>query len=360
MNAATLRTRSLRHYWRTNAAVVMGVATAVAVLAGSLLVGESVRASLANLALERLGQVSESVTSQRFFREALAQDLTTQPAFKDRYQAASPLIVLQGSVSKPDGGQRAGDVLVYGVDARFFELNKRTTARARGPHRAPEPRPPRRAAGRDGRIAGDHGRRPPPTSPPAPSSDDATSPAPASASPQRGRCRESTLGEFTLRPTLRRCARSSCRSRRSSSTLGLDGRVNTVVVSDHRPGLKAGPRPVHPCPASSPTPPTWKTSACASAPCHNRGALALESASGLIDDETVATALRVARERNLEARPSLIHLANAIRANGREVPYSLVAAIDPDPASPPSSQSRKGPTTPRPSSSTTGPRRTSR
>src|SRR5688572_16726561 len=123
MKAATLRTRSLRHYWRTNAAVVLGVATAVAVLAGSLLVGESVRASLANLAMERLGSVSESVTSPRFFREALAQDITTQPSFKDRYQAASPLIVLQGSVSKPDGGQRAGDVFVYGVDARFFELN---------------------------------------------------------------------------------------------------------------------------------------------------------------------------------------------------------------------------------------------
>ena len=124
MNPATLRNRSLRHYWRTNAAVVLGVATAVAVLAGSLLVGESVRASLANLAMERLGQVSESVTSPRFFREALAQDLTTQPSFNDRYGAASPLIALQGSVSSQDGRQRASDVLVYGVDARFFELNK--------------------------------------------------------------------------------------------------------------------------------------------------------------------------------------------------------------------------------------------
>ena len=40
--------RSLAHYWRTNVAVVIGVAIAVAVLAGALLVGESVRASLAS------------------------------------------------------------------------------------------------------------------------------------------------------------------------------------------------------------------------------------------------------------------------------------------------------------------------
>src|SRR4029079_13968685 len=105
---------------------------AVAVLAGSLLVGESVRASLANLALERLGQVSESVTSPRFFREGLAKDLANQPGFTDRYGAAIPLIVLQGSVSKADGGQRAGQVLVYGVDARFVELNGFETPQLEG------------------------------------------------------------------------------------------------------------------------------------------------------------------------------------------------------------------------------------
>ena len=46
MDAFVLIRRGLRHYWRTNAAVVLGVATAVAVLAGSLVVGDSVRGSL--------------------------------------------------------------------------------------------------------------------------------------------------------------------------------------------------------------------------------------------------------------------------------------------------------------------------
>ena len=46
--------RGLSHYWRTNLAVVVGVATAVATLAGALLVGDSVRGSLRDLVLQFL------------------------------------------------------------------------------------------------------------------------------------------------------------------------------------------------------------------------------------------------------------------------------------------------------------------
>ena len=64
--------RGLGHHWRVHAAVVLGVATAVAVLGGALLVGESVRASLREIALRRLGGVAHVVRSSGFFREALA------------------------------------------------------------------------------------------------------------------------------------------------------------------------------------------------------------------------------------------------------------------------------------------------
>ena len=46
---------SVTHHWRTNLAVVLGVAAAVSVLAGALLVGDSVRGSLRDIALGRLG-----------------------------------------------------------------------------------------------------------------------------------------------------------------------------------------------------------------------------------------------------------------------------------------------------------------
>ena len=42
MNLLALIQRNVVHYWRTNLAVVAGVAVAVAVLAGALLVGASV------------------------------------------------------------------------------------------------------------------------------------------------------------------------------------------------------------------------------------------------------------------------------------------------------------------------------
>ena len=65
--------RNLRYYWRSNLAVLLGVATAVAVLAGALLVGQSVRASLLDLlngadrrhGCRRLGRPSVSTGTRR-------------------------------------------------------------------------------------------------------------------------------------------------------------------------------------------------------------------------------------------------------------------------------------------------------
>ena len=56
---------------------MLGVAVAVAVLAGALLVGASVRESLRQIALGRLGATDVVVTSPTFFRTALADDLGT-------------------------------------------------------------------------------------------------------------------------------------------------------------------------------------------------------------------------------------------------------------------------------------------
>ena len=71
--------RGLTYYWRTNVAVVLGVATAVAVLAGALLVGDSVRGSLRDRVLQRLGRADIVVLSSGFFREALAAEFPRGP-----------------------------------------------------------------------------------------------------------------------------------------------------------------------------------------------------------------------------------------------------------------------------------------
>src|SRR5271154_907171 len=113
MTLTTLTLRNLRYFWRTNFAVILGVATAVAVLSGALLVGDSVRASLLDLALDRLGKTEGVVTSGQFFREELARDVGQ----------SAPIIALQGIVTHEKDGRRAANVAVYGVDDRFWAFH---------------------------------------------------------------------------------------------------------------------------------------------------------------------------------------------------------------------------------------------
>src|SRR5262245_46717066 len=91
--------RSLAYYWRTNLAVVLGVATAVAVLAGALLVGDSVRGSLRDLVVQRLGRADRVVVSSGFFRQALAEDLRGDEAFAASFAGVAPLIAMQGQAT---------------------------------------------------------------------------------------------------------------------------------------------------------------------------------------------------------------------------------------------------------------------
>src|SRR5215208_6829045 len=128
--------RNLGYYRRTNAAVVLGVGVAVAVLAGALLVGESVRASLRGLFLQRLGRATHVASAPNFFRERLAEDVRAGAGFKEAgFEAACPLVVAEGVVTHEPSGRRALSVQVYGVDARFWEFHGRPDAAARAPSR---------------------------------------------------------------------------------------------------------------------------------------------------------------------------------------------------------------------------------
>ena len=117
MTRMQLAWRSATHHWRTNAAVVIGVAAAVSVLSGALLVGYSVRESLHDIAVSRLGRTDHAISSLGFFRDALAIDL----AAAQRRAATAPLIVASGMVTS-EAGRRAADVAVYGVDERFWSF----------------------------------------------------------------------------------------------------------------------------------------------------------------------------------------------------------------------------------------------
>ena len=144
---ARLIARSLLYYLPANAAVAGGVAVATAVIVGSLLVGHSVRASLRDIALERLGRVNAAISSDGFFPESLADRLATQPWSADDLDAVVPALLLEGA-ARPAGSDRTvPGVSVLGVTDAFWDL-------APG---APPARPDGRSITVNARLAADLG-----------------------------------------------------------------------------------------------------------------------------------------------------------------------------------------------------------
>jgi ABC-type antimicrobial peptide transport system permease subunit len=118
MTFARLLLRNLVYHWRGNLAVLLGVVVGAAVLTGALLVGDSLRGSLEELALARLGWVEHALVPGRFFREGLAGELGAG--------RVSPVLLLQGSASArhdhesgPTFANQSKAVLL-GVDERFW------------------------------------------------------------------------------------------------------------------------------------------------------------------------------------------------------------------------------------------------
>jgi putative ABC transport system permease protein len=115
--------QSLIQYRSVHTAVALAVAAATAVLVGALLVGDSMRGSLRDLALDRLGRIDVAMTPHRFFREDLAQELIDSPDLPGVYDAAAPVVLLQGALLLPDESRRADRVSLLGCDDRFATLS---------------------------------------------------------------------------------------------------------------------------------------------------------------------------------------------------------------------------------------------
>ena len=213
--------RNLRYYWRTNAAVVAGVATAVAVLAGALLVGQSVRASLRDLLNERLGATDYVVSADRFFREELARAFAAGRPAGQRPRELSRSSRSRASSSGRARPAQAYDVNVYGVDERFWRFHGL-------------PAPPGfedRAAIVGAPLAAQLGRPAPATACCCGSAAGRTSPASRSTAGARARAR-------TIRLTC-----SGSRRHRSSSASSRCGPARATVFSLFVPLAAAAARP---------------------------------------------------------------------------------------------------------------------
>lgn len=117
--------RSILFYRRSHLVVMLAVAVSTAVIGGALIVGDSVRASLRDMTLSRLGGVSHILHSPRFVREELADELSRSNLELLKASHAAPAILLPGSVEKktPDGKlRRAASVSILGLRPADWSL----------------------------------------------------------------------------------------------------------------------------------------------------------------------------------------------------------------------------------------------
>jgi ABC-type lipoprotein release transport system permease subunit len=330
MTPRQLALRGLLHYWRTNLAVVLGVATAVAVLTGALVVGESVRASLRALVTDRLGRTDHAVVAATFFRETLSDDVGADPMASARFSSFVPLLVAQGFVTAQEGGQRVGGVAVYGVDDRFWRFHRMEGVN--GPSDRDAFLSPALATELhvgDGATLLIRLQRP--------------SAIPIESLHARkedlGRTVRVTVrrilpraavGEFSLRPQQGDVRAVFVPLARLQQDLDIRGRVNTVLAS-----LRSGqPDDAERADALRVLQTAVRQRAALDdmgvsvRPLPGPAAIAIESSAGLLDERQQHAALEGIAATGLSAQPVFTYLANTMRVGSREVPYSLVSAVD--------------------------------
>jgi ABC-type lipoprotein release transport system permease subunit len=294
----------------------------VAVLAGALLVGQSVEASLRELLTERIGATDYVVSADRFFREAVANDLGREQEADVRTRSC-PLIALEGTLRRDGERKEAYDVNVYGVDERFWQF-----------HGVP---PPQGLAGRAaivgaplaaliGASAGDalllriesagtvpgetlYGRK-----------GDTTRTIRLECGGIAGAAQ---LGEFALRPSQGAVHSIFVPLKRLQRELTQPGRANTVLVASATPEEESTRLATRLRDRLSPADIGLRVR-----PLVDGAGASVESQWVVVEDAIAHAVLEAARGAQQPASGVFAYLANAIKAGEKSVPYSVIAAAD--------------------------------
>jgi len=118
----TLALRGLRHHLRTHLAVALGVMAGTAVLAGALVTGDSMRGSLHDLSVGRLGVIDQALMGERLFVADLAERIGTDPGVGKAFEVVAPVLRLRGSLVHGTSGALASKVWIHGIDDSFTRL----------------------------------------------------------------------------------------------------------------------------------------------------------------------------------------------------------------------------------------------
>ena len=318
MTLTKLVAASLRHHRVLHGLVIVGVAVAVAVLAGALLVGASVRASLRELALARLGATDVVVSSTSLFRERLADEIRASPV-----AATAPMLAVTAAVTHEDNRRSAARVNVFGIDDRFLAF-----------HGHPGSAPRDRGAWMSEALAAELGAR---------AGDRVllrvAKPGDIPLGTLQGRREDvservrlqvtrvldrQSLGEFSLVPAQGPALTMFVPLSRLQQDLDQAARANAVLVNIDGP--LDDPQSDLPRVSAALRSAVQLEDLGLRARTNGTGTTSiLESRTGLVPDLVVR---RVSDSSGRSTVAALTYLANAIRARGREIPYSLITAID--------------------------------
>jgi ABC-type lipoprotein release transport system permease subunit len=313
MTPTRLLFRSLLYHGRANLAVALGAAVGSAVLAGALLVGDSLRGSLRDRADRQLAGTGLALVGGRFFREELAAELPGE---------VRPVLLLSGSVQA--GDHRAGRVTVIGADSRFGLNNLTPTGRSTVVSDTLA-RSLNVTVGGSIEVNVQKASAIPRSSALA-RRDTASATRTLTLTVSHVLPPDHPMGEFTLAPG-------------PAAPLNLIVPLDTLQQEIEQPGrvntLLSGPQPLEPLQdalAKQVTLDDWGLKV--HIPPKRKAYVSVESRRLLLEPAVVSAAVAAGDELGYHVAPTFVYLANGIAANGAEIPYSVVAAVDPNDRSP--------------------------
>ena len=308
MTPFRLLVRNLLYHWRGNFAVFLGVVVGAAVLTGALLVGDSLRGSLRDLTLQRLDWVDEALIGGNFFREEAAAGL---PAGR-----VSSAILVRATASLGADGPPVRGVNVLATthdlvrqDARDDDVVlSKALADALGA-RAGDTVTLR--VGKAGAIPAETllGRR-----------DEGATLAAVKATVRAVLDADNFGSRFNLAPTTEAPRNAFLPLKTLQKALGQEGRVNAVLVGEPKPGLQQAFQ-------SHLTLDDWGLTV--RGPTPQEDFLTLESRQLMIEPAVESASLAAAKDVQLRAAPTLVYLADTLSDGKANVPYVVVAALDP-------------------------------
>ena len=330
MRTRLLLKRNLLYFWRTNLAVISGVAAAVAVLTGALIVGDSVRASLSDIFLQRIGRADHVVSSASFFREQLADEIRGDNEFAaGGFEDVCPLVVLEATVTHEESGRRASRVQVYGVDERFWRFHGNRSAMS------PQNRDALLSESLARELQAGTGdallvRMEMPSAIPTESlhgrKDDVGHTLRVS---MRERLAAAAMGEFSVRPQQAEVRAVFVPLRLLQKELEQEGKANALLVSEKNSSGRAAQAQTALLQQILKKKISLEDMGVRLRAIPEGRSISLESESGLVPDALAETAVRTGGAQ-MKMRPTRIlsYLANTIRVGSREIPYSIVTATD--------------------------------